>query len=52
MKGRHVLVCGLLIAAGVALAATGATAATVIRAAACAAMMGTMVSMMMRSGGR
>jgi hypothetical protein len=52
MKGWHVLVCGLLIEAGVVLVATGTGAAAVIPAAGCAAMMGMMMWTMMRSGGR
>jgi hypothetical protein len=51
-KGWHMLLCGLPIAVGVVLAATGATAATVMPAAGCGTMMGLMVGMTMRAGGR
>jgi hypothetical protein len=52
MKVGHMLLCGLLIAAGVVLAAAGASVAAVIRAAGCAAMIGTTVWMTMGSGAR
>jgi hypothetical protein len=52
MKAWHMLLCGLLIAAGVVLVAVGAGAAAVIPAAGSAAMMGMMVWMTMGSGGR
>jgi hypothetical protein len=52
MQGRHMLLCGLLIAAGVVLVGAGAGAAAVIPVAGCAAMMGLMVWMMLRWRGR
>ena len=52
MKGWHMLLFGLLTAAGVVLVATGASAAAVIPAAGCTAMIGMMVWVTMRSGTR
>jgi hypothetical protein len=50
MKRSHLLVCGALVVAGVALVAAGMGAAALIPAFACMAMMGAMVWMM--AGGR
>ncbi|MCD6016106.1 MAG: hypothetical protein K0R88_2190 [Solirubrobacterales bacterium] len=51
MRAWHMLVCAGLVVAGVALAATGASAVALVPVAACALMMGAMVWMMMRGGG-
>ncbi|MBK5231426.1 MAG: hypothetical protein JJE13_00390 [Thermoleophilia bacterium] len=50
MKSWHMLICLALIAAGIALVASGAGAIALIPAIGCALMMGAMV-WMMRSGG-
>jgi hypothetical protein len=52
MKAGHMLLCGLLIAAGACFASTGASVAAVIPAAGCAAMIGTTVWMTMGPGAR
>lgn len=51
MKPWHMLVCAVLVAAGIVLVATGASALAVLPALGCAAMMGMMVWMMFRGGG-
>jgi hypothetical protein len=52
MKSWHMAVCGLLIAAGIVLVATGASAVALIPAAGCALMMGVMIWMMVGAGRR
>jgi hypothetical protein len=46
MKSWHMIVCGLLIGAGIVLVATGASAVALIPAAGCALMIGLMAWMM------
>ena len=52
MKGWHIWACVALVTAGAILVATGAGAVAIIPVLGCAAMMGAMVWMMMRGGGR
>lgn len=51
MKPWHILICVGFVAVGAVLVATGAGAAAIVPALACAAMMGAMVWMMARGGG-
>lgn len=52
MKPWHMLACLVLVGAGVALIATGASALAVGPVLGCALMMGAMAWMMMRGGNR
>jgi hypothetical protein len=51
MKSWHMLICFALIAAGIAVVATGAGAITLIPVIGCALMMGAMVWMMRSDDG-
>jgi hypothetical protein len=51
MKSWHMLLCAVLVVAGVVLVAAGVGAFAVVPVAACALMMGAMVWMMMRPRG-
>jgi hypothetical protein len=51
MKPWHMLLCLAFVVAGVVLVAVGASAFAFLPILGCAAMMGAMVWMMMRSGG-
>lgn len=51
MKSNHMVICVLLVVAGVALLTTGAGALAFLPLLLCGAMMGAMMWMMMRSPG-
>ena len=51
MKHWHMLLCLAFVVAGIVLVAAGAGSLAVLPVLGCAAMMGAMVWMMMRSGG-
>ncbi len=52
IQGRHLAICAALVAVAVVLLAIGAGPLALIAPLACAAMMGAMIWMMVRAGGR
>ena len=52
MKSTHLLICAAIFAVVLVLVATGANAAVLLLPLACMAMMGAMMWMMMRPGGK